>query len=186
MTFTGTPAAFASSRPSVAVVPPTSPEALSTEPSTGLPVNTATRSVPVGASWDFCAAVGAGGALAQPAATIAASAIPVLLMRTSFPVRCRIVSSQGRHRFNQEMLMKRVHAAGAVLAATLVAGGCVSKGDYEKLQADKNAEIASLKKDKTALEQQKTSLEQQQADSKKHIDALEQQKAQLQTTSQQD
>src|SRR5262245_54312380 len=67
MTFTGTPAAFASSRPSVAVVPPTSPEALSTEPSTGLPVNTATRSVPVGASWDFCAAVGAGGALAQPA-----------------------------------------------------------------------------------------------------------------------
>jgi len=76
------------------------------------------------------------------------------------------------------MQMNRVHAA-AILAASLAAGGCVSKGDYEKLEADKNAEIAGLKKDKTALEQQ-------QADSKKQIDALEQQKAQLQTASQQD
>ena len=74
--------------------------------------------------------------------------------------------------------MNRVHAA-AILAASLAAGGCVSKGDYEELEADKNAEIAGLKKDKTALEQQ-------QADSKKQIDALEQQKAQLQTASQQD
>jgi chemotaxis protein MotB len=87
--------------------------------------------------------------------------------------------------FNQEIQMNRVHAAGAVLAASLVAGGCVSKGDYEKLEADKNGEIAALKKDKTALEQQKASLEQQQADSKKQIDALEQQKTQLQTASQQ-
>jgi chemotaxis protein MotB len=79
-----------------------------------------------------------------------------------------------------------VHATAAVLAASLAAGGCVSKGDYEKLEADKNAEIAGLKKDKTALEQQKTSLEQQQADSKKQIDALEQQKAQLAAASQQD
>ena len=74
--------------------------------------------------------------------------------------------------------MNRVHAA-AILAASLAAGGCVSKGDYEKLEADKNAEIAGLKKDKTALEQQ-------QADSKKQIDALEQQKAQLAAASQQD
>ena len=75
--------------------------------------------------------------------------------------------------------MNRVHAGAAVLAASLAAGGCVSKGDYEKLEADKNAEIAGLKKDKTTLEQQ-------QAESKKQIDALEQQKAQLQTASQQD
>ena len=74
--------------------------------------------------------------------------------------------------------MNRVHAA-AILAASLAAGGCVSKGDYEKLEADKNAEIAGLKKDKTALEQQ-------QAESKKQIDALEQQKAQLAAASQQD
>jgi chemotaxis protein MotB len=79
-----------------------------------------------------------------------------------------------------------LQVAGAVLAAAFMAGGCVSKGDYEKLEADKNQEIAGLKKDKTALEQQKASLEQQQADSKKQIDALEQEKAKLQTASQQD
>jgi len=82
--------------------------------------------------------------------------------------------------------MNRVHAGAAILAASLAAGGCVSKGDYEKLETDKNAEIAGLKKDKTTLEQQKMSLEQQQAESKKQIDALEQQKTQIQTASQQD
>jgi chemotaxis protein MotB len=82
--------------------------------------------------------------------------------------------------------MNRVHAAGAVLAASLVAGGCVSKGDYEKLQTDKNAEIAGLKKDKTSLEQQQSSLEQQQSDLRKQVAALEQEKAKLQTSSQQD
>jgi chemotaxis protein MotB len=66
----------------------------------------------------------------------------------------------------------------AALAAAALAAGCVSKGDYEKLEADKNAEIAALKKDKTALEQQ-------QADSKKRIDSLEQEKAQLQASGQQ-
>ncbi|HTQ73197.1 MAG TPA: type VI secretion system protein TssL, long form [Burkholderiales bacterium] len=70
-----------------------------------------------------------------------------------------------------------IPAAGAVLVATLAAG-CVSKGDYEKLEADKNAEIAALRKDKSGLEQQ-------QADSKKRIDALEQEKAQLQSAGQQ-
>ena len=82
--------------------------------------------------------------------------------------------------------MNRLHAGAAILAASLAAGGCVSKGDYEKLETDKNAEIAGLKKDKTTLEQQKMSLEQQQAESKKQIDALEQQKTQIQTASQQD
>jgi len=72
---------------------------------------------------------------------------------------------------------RSIPAAGAVLVAALMAG-CVSKGDYEKLEADKNAEIAALKKDKSGLEQQ-------QADSRKRIDALEQEKAQLQTASQQ-
>src|SRR5689334_2683156 len=84
------------------------------------------------------------------------------------------------------MRMNRVHAAGAVLAASLVAGGCVSKGDYEKLQTDKNAEIAGLKKDKTSLEQQQSSLEQQQSDLRRQVAALEQEKAKLQTSSQQD
>lgn len=83
-------------------------------------------------------------------------------------------------------MIRGIPAAGAALLLAGLSAGCVSQGEYDKLQADKNAEIAGLKKDRTALEQQKTSLEQQQAESKKQIDALEQQKAQLQTASQQD
>ena len=84
------------------------------------------------------------------------------------------------------MNRRRLHVASLALAAAFIAAGCVTKGDYEKLETDKNGEIATLKKDKAALEQQQTSLEQQQAESKKQIDALEQEKAKLQTTSQQD
>jgi chemotaxis protein MotB len=83
-------------------------------------------------------------------------------------------------------MIRGIPAAGAALLFAGLAAGCVSQGEYDKLQTDKNAEIAGLKKDKTALEQQKMSLEQQQAESKKQIDALEQQKTQLQTASQQD
>jgi len=99
-----------------------------------------------------------------------------------------------------------LHAASALLAAAFMAGGCVSQGTYDKLEADKNQEIATLHKQrsglqeviqrlqlqrsaleeqKTSLEQQKTSLEQQQADLRRQIDALEQQKTQLLTASQQ-
>jgi chemotaxis protein MotB len=87
----------------------------------------------------------------------------------------------------KEMGMNRrqMQRASVTFAAAVLAAGCVSKGDYEKLEADKNQEIAALKKDRTGLEQQKTSLEQQQADSKKRIDALEQEKAQLQSASEQ-
>lgn len=84
------------------------------------------------------------------------------------------------------MNRKGLQTASALLVAALAAGGCVSKGDYEKLEADKNAEIATLKKQGAALDEQKTALEQQQAESKRQIAALEQQKAQLQTASQQD
>jgi chemotaxis protein MotB len=85
----------------------------------------------------------------------------------------------------KQMNRGRLQVASVALAAAFALGGCVSKGDYEKLEADKNGEIAGLKKDKTALEQQQASLEQQQADSKKRIDALEQEKTQLQSASQQ-
>ncbi len=99
-----------------------------------------------------------------------------------------------------------LHAAGAVLAAAFMVGGCVSQGTYDKLEADKNQEIAALQKQRgglqeqiqglqaqraaleqqrTSLEQQKGSLEQQQADLRRQIDALEQQKNQLLTASQQ-
>jgi len=93
----------------------------------------------------------------------------------------------------------RLHAAGAAVAAAVMAGGCVSQGTYDQLESDKNQEIGALQKQRgglqdqvqalqaqrSGLEQQKASLEQQQADLRRQIDALEQQKAQLLTASQQ-
>ena len=87
---------------------------------------------------------------------------------------------------------RRLHAAGSVLVAVFVTGGCVSQGTYDKLEADKNQEIAALQNQRgglqgqvQGLQSQKGSLEQQQADLRRQIDALEQQKAQLLTASQQ-
>jgi len=98
-----------------------------------------------------------------------------------------------------EMNRTRLHAAGAAVAAAVMAGGCVSQGTYDQLESDKNQEIGALQKQRgglqdqvqalqaqrSGLEQQKASLEQQQADLRRQIDALEQQKAQLLTASQQ-
>src|SRR6266581_4637692 len=85
-----------------------------------------------------------------------------------------------------------LHAASTVLAAAVMAGGCVSKGSYEKLAAEKNQEIDALQKQRgglveqvESLQSQRSALERQQADLRKQIDALEQQKAQLLTASQQ-
>jgi chemotaxis protein MotB len=94
---------------------------------------------------------------------------------------------------------RRLHAAGATLAAAFALCGCVSQGTYDKLEADKNQEIGALQKQRSGLqeqvqvlqsqrsglEQQKASLEKQQADLRRQIDALEQQKTQLLTASQQ-
>jgi chemotaxis protein MotB len=91
------------------------------------------------------------------------------------------------------------HVASAVLAVAFMAGGCVTKGEYEKLDADRKQEIAalqdqrgglqdqvrSLQSQRSALEQQKTSLEQQHADLRGQIDALEKQRTQLLTASRQ-
>ena len=85
-----------------------------------------------------------------------------------------------------------LHIASAVLAAAVMAGGCVSTGTYEKLEADKNKEIDALQKQSGGLQEQvkslqsqKTSLEKQQADLRGQITALEQQKTQLLAASQQ-
>jgi chemotaxis protein MotB len=81
---------------------------------------------------------------------------------------------------SQEMQMNRTGLASvcAALAAAAMLGGCVSRGTYDKLEADKNQQI-------DALQKQRASLEQQQADSRRQIEALEQQKTQLQTAGQQ-
>jgi chemotaxis protein MotB len=76
--------------------------------------------------------------------------------------------------------------AGAVLAAALAAGGCVSQGEYEKLAADKNSEIDALQKQRSALQQemqglqtQRTALERQQSDLRGEIAALQRQRQEL-------
>src|SRR5947207_5640838 len=91
-----------------------------------------------------------------------------------------------------EMKGSGLHAVGAALAGAFTLCGCVSTGTYEKLEADKNQEIAALQKQRGTLQEQvqglqsqKTSLEQQQADLRKQIDALEQQKTELLTASKQ-
>ncbi len=85
-----------------------------------------------------------------------------------------------------------LHAASAVLAATLMVGGCVSKGEYEKLEAEKSREIAALQgqraglqEETQALQAQRSTLEQQQAELRRQIDALERQKTQLLAASRQ-
>jgi chemotaxis protein MotB len=70
-----------------------------------------------------------------------------------------------------------LHVMSAVLVAAVVLSGCVSKGDYQKLEAERNQQIEALKK-------QSAELEQQQAGLRKQVDELEQQKAQLLTASQ--
>src|SRR6266852_4113720 len=115
--------------------------------------------------------------------------------RASRPAVLYLYSARGVVALKKEMEMngRRLHAAGAVVAAAAVmVGGCVSTGEYEKLEAEKNQEIATLQKQRgglqeqvQALQSQRTSLEQQQAELRRQIDALEQQKAQLLVASQQ-
>jgi chemotaxis protein MotB len=81
---------------------------------------------------------------------------------------------------------------GSVIAAALIAGGCVSKSDFEKLQADKNQEIDALAKEREALAQQtrelqsqRAALEKQQSDLRTELANLERQKSQLEAANQQ-
>jgi len=91
-----------------------------------------------------------------------------------------------------EMNARRLHAAGAVLAAAFTLCGCVSQSTYDKLEADKNQEIGGLQKQRGTLQEQvqglqsqRSTLEQQQAELRRQVDALEQQKTQLLAASQQ-
>jgi len=102
---------------------------------------------------------------------------------------------------HEETTMKKsgFPLVGALLAAALIAGGCVSTGEFEKLQADKNQEIDALQKQRAgleqqtrelqsqrkALEEQKTALERQQSGLRSELDTLARQKAQLEAANQQ-
>jgi len=80
---------------------------------------------------------------------------------------------------------RRLHAASAVVAAAFMTCGCVSQGTYDKLETDKNQEIAALQKQRGGLQEQVQGLQSQQADLRRQVDALEQQKTQLLTASKQ-
>src|SRR4029077_10245611 len=93
----------------------------------------------------------------------------------------------------KEMNRRTLHVAGVAFAAAFALAGCVSKGDYEKLEADKNKEIDGLQKERGGLQDQvknlqsdRTTLTQQKALLEGQVSALEQQKTQLLTATQQD
>jgi chemotaxis protein MotB len=93
----------------------------------------------------------------------------------------------------------KIHIGIALLAAAFITSGCVSTGEFEKMQAGKNGEIAALQQQKTTLEQQMTALvqdnsalkqqiashEQQNTAMQQQVGSLEQQKAALLAASQQ-
>ena len=82
--------------------------------------------------------------------------------------------------------MKTFRIVGAVLLAALFAGGCVTKGEHEKMQAEKDQQIGALTKERDSLQQQirdmqsqRTALEKQQASLRGEIAMLEKQKGEL-------
>ena len=70
------------------------------------------------------------------------------------------------------------HAGSAVLV-TLLSAGCVSQGEFDKLQAEKNQEISSLQSSRSSLEQQVSSLESQRSSLEKQKDSLTKEKDSL-------
>lgn len=80
---------------------------------------------------------------------------------------------------------RKIHIGIVVLAAALTTSGCVSTGKYEKLQAAKNEEIATLQQQKATLEQENTALKQQNSTVQQQVDSLQQQKSALLESSQQ-
>jgi chemotaxis protein MotB len=71
------------------------------------------------------------------------------------------------------------HAGSACLVTLFAAAGCVSQGEFDKLQSEKNQEITSLQSSRSALEQQVRNLEQQRDSLAKEKDSLAQQVAAL-------
>jgi len=82
-------------------------------------------------------------------------------------------------------MMKRLRISIAILAAGVIASGCVSTGTYKKMEADKNGEIAALQQQKAAVESQKKGLEQQSKAQQQQLAQLEQQRAALVAANQQ-
>ena len=89
-------------------------------------------------------------------------------------------------------MMKHLRISVAVLAAGLIASGCVSSGTFKKMEASKNGEIAAVQQEKATLEKQNadlkekvSSLEQQNTAAQEKVGSLEQEKASLAASNQQ-
>ena len=64
------------------------------------------------------------------------------------------------------------HVSSAAVITLLAATGCVTQGEFDKLQSEKNQEIASLQSSRAALEQQVRNLESQRESLEKQRDSL--------------
>lgn len=73
----------------------------------------------------------------------------------------------------------RRHVSSAALVTLSAAAGCVSQGEFDKLQSEKNQEIASLQSSRSALEQQVRTLEGQRESLEKQTDSLTKEKDSL-------
>jgi chemotaxis protein MotB len=71
------------------------------------------------------------------------------------------------------------HVSSAALVSLLAAAGCVTQGEFDKLQSEKNQEIASLQSSRSALEQQVRNLESQRDSLEKQRDSLTKEKDSL-------
>jgi chemotaxis protein MotB len=71
------------------------------------------------------------------------------------------------------------HVTSAAVVTLLAAAGCVSQGEFDKLQSAKNQEIASLQSSRSALEQQVRNLEGQRESLEKQRDSLTKEKESL-------
>jgi chemotaxis protein MotB len=71
------------------------------------------------------------------------------------------------------------HVSSAALVTLLAAAGCVTQGEFDKLQSEKNQEIASLQSSRSALEQQVRNLESQRDSLEKQRDSLTKEKDSL-------
>ena len=81
-----------------------------------------------------------------------------------------------------------IQLAGTVIASALIASGCVSKGEFEKMQAERDGleqKVRELESQKSGLEQQKAAAERQQGSLRSELVTLEKERAQLQMSSQQ-
>jgi len=68
--------------------------------------------------------------------------------------------------------MNRYLLVSAVVAVSVALSGCVTTSKYEKLEADKNQEIANLQKEKATLEQEKASIQTTSQQRQAQYDAL--------------